>query len=110
MLRLGLRGVERGKGVKTTVSDRATPCPRDVVNRQFQSERPNALWVSDFTAAFARAGAVSRPGRVRVRERDSNPKASGVPRMVFPAYHQYPHHGHGAGRVTTLMRSRTGHR
>lgn len=24
-------------------------------------------------------------------------------------YHQ-PHHGQGAGRVTTLMRSRTGHR
>jgi putative transposase len=49
MRRLGLRGVVRGKGVKTTVSDKATPCPRDHVNRQFRADRPNALWVSDFT-------------------------------------------------------------
>lgn len=49
MRRLGLRGVIRGKAVKTTVSAKATPCPRDLVNRQFRAERPNALWVSDFT-------------------------------------------------------------
>lgn len=47
--RLGLQGVVRGKTPRTTVSDRATPCPRDHVNRQFQASRPNALWVSDFT-------------------------------------------------------------
>ncbi|MCQ4322681.1 IS3 family transposase, partial [Stutzerimonas stutzeri] len=49
MRRLGLKGVVRGKPVKTTVSDKATPCPLDKVNRQFRAERPNALWVSDFT-------------------------------------------------------------
>lgn len=49
MRRLGLRGVIRGKGVKTTVSDKAAPCPLDRVNRQFRAARPNALWVSDFT-------------------------------------------------------------
>ena len=49
MRRLGLRGVVRGKVIKTTVSDKALPCPRDKVNRQFRAERPNALWVSDFT-------------------------------------------------------------
>ena len=49
MRRLGLRGVVRGKPVKTTVSDTALPCPLDRVNRQFQAQRPNALWVSDFT-------------------------------------------------------------
>lgn len=49
MRRLGLRGVIRGKTVKTTVSDKATPCPLDKVNRQFRAARPNALWVSDFT-------------------------------------------------------------
>ena len=27
----------------------AAPCPLDKVNRQFRAERPNALWVSDFT-------------------------------------------------------------
>ena len=45
----GLRGVRRGKVVHTTVSDRAVPCPLDRVNRQFRAERPNQLWVSDFT-------------------------------------------------------------
>jgi len=35
--------------VTTTVSDKAVPCPLDRVNRQFRAERPNALWVSDFT-------------------------------------------------------------
>src|ERR1700730_15487738 len=49
MKQLGLQGVRRGKSIKTTVSDRATPCPLDRVNRQFKAERPNALWVSDFT-------------------------------------------------------------
>ena len=45
---MGLQGVVRGKPVKTTVSDKAAPCPQDKVNRQFQAPRPNALWVSDF--------------------------------------------------------------
>ncbi|WP_386070920.1 IS3 family transposase [Tahibacter sp. UC22_41] len=49
MKRLGLAGVVRGKVIKTTHSDKATPCPRDQVNRQFRAERPNLLWVSDFT-------------------------------------------------------------
>jgi putative transposase len=49
MWRLGLRGVVRGKVVRTTVPDPKTPCPLDRVNRQFKAERPNQLWVSDFT-------------------------------------------------------------
>ncbi|TDR33600.1 putative transposase [Tahibacter aquaticus] len=49
MKRRGLVGVIRGKVVKTTHSDKAIPCPRDQVNRQFRAERPNLLWVSDFT-------------------------------------------------------------
>jgi putative transposase len=49
MREMGLYGVVRGRPVKTTVSDKATPCPQDRVNRQFRAERPNALWVSDFT-------------------------------------------------------------
>ncbi len=49
MRRLGLRGVRRGKVVRTTVSDSKVPCPLDRVNRQFRAERPNQLWVSDFT-------------------------------------------------------------
>jgi putative transposase len=49
MRRLGLRGVMRGKAVRTTVPDAKAPCPLDRVNRQFKAERPNQLWVSDFT-------------------------------------------------------------
>ncbi len=46
---MGLEGIIRGKPVRTTVSDKATPCPLDRVNRQFRAPRPNVLWVSDFT-------------------------------------------------------------
>jgi hypothetical protein len=49
MKKLGLRGVRRGRFIRTTVSDSSRPCPLDRVQRQFKAERPNALWVSDFT-------------------------------------------------------------
>ena len=46
---LGLQGARRGKTVRTTVPDYSAPCPLDRVNRQFKADRPNQLWVSDFT-------------------------------------------------------------
>ncbi len=46
---MGLRGVVRGRETRTTVSNPATPCPTDKVNRQFRAPAPNVLWVSDFT-------------------------------------------------------------
>jgi putative transposase len=49
MRQSGLRGVMRGKAVKTTISNKEASCPLDRVNRQFRAERPNALWVADFT-------------------------------------------------------------
>ncbi len=49
MRRMGLRGVVRGKVVRTTVSDSKAACPLDRVNRQFRADRPNQLWVADFT-------------------------------------------------------------
>jgi putative transposase len=49
MQSMRLQGAVRGKPVSTTISDKATPCPLDRVNRQFQALRPNRLWVSDFT-------------------------------------------------------------
>jgi putative transposase len=48
MASLGLRGVIRGKPVRTTISDKAAPCPLDHVNRVFHAPRPNALWVSEW--------------------------------------------------------------
>src|SRR6185437_7949199 len=55
---MGLHGVIRGRRVKTTISDKAAPCPLDRVNRQFRAPRPNVLWVSDFTYVATWAGFV----------------------------------------------------
>ena len=49
MQQLGLQGARRGKKIRTTISDSKAPCPLDRVNRVFKAERPNQLWVSDFT-------------------------------------------------------------
>jgi len=49
MRKMELHGVVRGRPVRTTVSHPATPCPQDRVNRQYHADRPNRLWVSDFT-------------------------------------------------------------
>ncbi|RWK66858.1 IS3 family transposase [Mesorhizobium sp.] len=49
MKAMGLEGIIRGKPIRTTVSDKAAPCPRDHVNRRFHAPRPNMLWLSDFT-------------------------------------------------------------
>ena len=46
---LGLQGVRRGRSLRTTVPDAKAACPLDRVNRQFRAERPNQLWVADFT-------------------------------------------------------------
>ncbi len=45
----GLHGVIRGKPMRTTVADKAAPCPLDHVNRVFRAPAPNMLWLSDFT-------------------------------------------------------------
>jgi putative transposase len=57
MQNMGLQGVIRGNSVRTTVQDKATPCPLDHVNRQFHAPAPNRLWVSDFTYVSTWAGA-----------------------------------------------------
>jgi transposase InsO family protein len=49
MKAMSLHGVIRGKHVRTTVQDKAAPCPLDHVNRVFHAPAPNVLWVSDFT-------------------------------------------------------------
>jgi transposase InsO family protein len=49
MRKAGLRGLMRGKVVRTTVTAAKASCPLDRVSRQFKGQRPNQLWVSDFT-------------------------------------------------------------
>ncbi len=58
MRRLGIRGVVRGKKVITTQPDTSLPCPDDKVNRLFMADRPNKLWVSDFTYVPTWSGTV----------------------------------------------------
>ena len=55
---MSLQGAIRGKPVRTTVSDKAAPCPLDQVNRQFHAPAPNRLWVADFTYVATWAGFV----------------------------------------------------
>lgn len=45
----GLRGVVRGRRIKTTLPSNLAERPLDLVNRDFKVARPNALWVADLT-------------------------------------------------------------
>ncbi|EOJ3634074.1 IS3 family transposase, partial [Escherichia coli] len=54
---MGLAGVLRGKKVRTTVSRKAVAAG-DRVNRQFVAERPDQLWVADFTYVSTWQGVV----------------------------------------------------
>jgi putative transposase len=58
MRQMGLQGIVRGKSVRTTISDKAAPCPLDQVNRDFKAPAPNRLWVSDFTYVASWVGFV----------------------------------------------------
>ena len=58
MSELGLQGVIRGKRIRTTVQDKAAPCPLDHVNRVFHAPAPNKLWLSDFTYVSTWSGFV----------------------------------------------------
>ena len=49
MRKAGLRGVQRGKPVFTTITDPADARPADLVNRHFKAPTPNRLWVADIT-------------------------------------------------------------
>lgn len=49
MRELGLRGISRAKGPRTTKPAPETDRPVDLVNRAFTASRPNELWVADIT-------------------------------------------------------------
>jgi putative transposase len=50
MGQMGLSGLTRGKAFKvTTITDANSLRPADLVERKFVAERPNQLWVADFT-------------------------------------------------------------
>jgi putative transposase len=49
MREAGLAGVSRRRSTKTTVRDERLRPAEDLVDRDFQAERPNQLWVADIT-------------------------------------------------------------
>ncbi len=49
MRRAGLRGARRGRAFVTTKPDKTAARPPDLVNRDFSAQRPNLLWLVDFT-------------------------------------------------------------
>ena len=49
MQKLGIRGLVRGKGYKTTVPNLGAERPADLVERAFTATAPNRLWVADIT-------------------------------------------------------------
>jgi putative transposase len=56
MRKLGLRGVVRGKKVRTTWADAVNQRPADLVQRQFHAMAPNRLWVADLTYVKTHSG------------------------------------------------------
>ena len=46
---LGISGITRARGPRTTIADETTPRPADLVDRAFVASRPNQLWCADFT-------------------------------------------------------------
>ncbi len=58
MRQMGLHGVVRGKAKRTTVVSDHDRWPLDLVRRNFNADRPNQLWVADFTYVAIWAGFV----------------------------------------------------
>ena len=58
MREMGIRGVRRGKRVRTTIGDDGLARPADLVNRDFTADQPNQLWVADFTYVSTWSGFV----------------------------------------------------
>ncbi|MGA4980443.1 IS3 family transposase, partial [Streptomyces cinereoruber] len=55
---LGLQGVRRGRGIRTTVRDDGHDRADDLLQRDFTASHPNERWVADFTYVTTWSGIV----------------------------------------------------
>lgn len=58
MKTLGMKGVRRAKGVRTTIPRKADARAGDLLGRDFTALAPNRVWVADFTVVRTWAGLV----------------------------------------------------
>ena len=58
MREMGRQGVVRGRTPRTTIPDKASPRPADLVDRKFTADGPNRLWVVDLTSVATWIGFV----------------------------------------------------
>ncbi|WP_319021036.1 IS3 family transposase, partial [Brevibacterium aurantiacum] len=56
MRQLGIDGIRRRRKRPKTASARAEECPDDLVEREFEADGPNCLWVADITYVPTRSG------------------------------------------------------
>ena len=64
MREVGLAGVSRCRGTRTTRVDASHRAAPDRAERQFQADAPDRIWVADITYAFAELKRVLRPGGI----------------------------------------------
>jgi transposase InsO family protein len=72
MRALGLNGIRRAKGIRTTIPGKDGRRAGDLLNRDFTAAAPNRTWVMDFTYCRTWAGfvyVVVRRRRVRPEDR-----------------------------------------
>jgi putative transposase len=77
MREMGLEGVRRGKGRRTTTPEETTARPADLVDRHFAAPRPNQLWVADLPTWRPGLALSMWPGELRCLLFQASGRATG---------------------------------